>query len=451
MRLVIALLASALAGAAAPALAKSKAAPAAAAPLASADSQDLLQQASWAMAALEYGEAFDLATRAIKADPRSAAAFALRALIGNKLKRYEAALQDENSALALAPSDSTALLERSWTLARLERYPQALQDAQAVLKEHPENRFAYQNAAAALAGLGDRDSAVGALRRAAELNPDMENRYAEARQAASADEILSILDRHEDAQGIAPSRKAPPRFLTLSLLTVSGGLLIALGILSFFPAGTKSKERRSREERPRSAKLRPHTAASRAGSGDAPAPYEIVQPIGQSALDLSYEARDTSLNRLVTIRKMRREIRADADARRRFLQQARTIALLRHPHIADVYQAVEENGDIFIISEWFEGLTLDQVLKRYGALDYHRARKVLKPLCAAVDYAHGKGVIHGGLRPEIIRVSKDGLVKITDFGLARAIEDTLLAPARQASSSLDPNDYAAPEQDNGAP
>ncbi len=224
-----------------------------------------------------------------------------------------------------------------------------------------------------------------------------------------------------------------------------------MGILSFFPAGTQAKKRRSHSEPPRSKKHPPHASRPRASSGDAPAPYEIVQPIGQSALDLSYQARDTSLNRLVTIRKMRREIRADAGARRRFLQQARTIALLRHPHIADVYQAVEENEDIFVISEWFEGLTLDQVFKRYGALDYHRARKVLKPLCAAVDYAHGKGVVHGSLRPEIIRISKDGLVKITDFGLARAIEDTLLAPAGQAAPSPEPNDYAAPEQDSGAP
>jgi len=400
------------------------------------------------MAALEYGEAYDLATRAIKKDSKNAAAFGLRALAGNKLKRYDAALQDENAALALSPDDSTALLERSWTFSRLNRFAPALKDAQAVLKAHPENSFAYQNLAVALAGQGDRDGAVGALRRAAELNPDMETRYDQARQAASGGEILSLLTHQEGAPAAPP--KTAPRFSTLFLLTISGGLLIALGILSFFPAGTETGKKRPPKDarRPPPSSSRSH---SRAGSESIPAPYEIIKPIGQSSLDLAYQARDTSLNRLVTVKKMRREIRADADARRRFLQQARTIALLRHPHIADIYQVVEENEDIFVISEWFEGLTLSQVIERYGPLDYHRARKVLKPLCAAVDYAHGKGIVHGSLRPEIIRVSKEGIVKITDFGLARAIEDTLLASANKTQPAPEPSDYTAPEQEKGEP
>jgi len=446
VRLLIALLGSALAFQTQPGAAAGKTAKAAAV---SADSQDLLQQASWAMAALEYGEASDLATRAIKKDPQNAAAFDLRALAGNKLKRYDAALQDENAALALSPDDSTALLERSWTLSRLSRFASALKDAQAVLKEHPENSFAYQNLAVALAGEGDRDGAVGALRRAAELNPDMETRYDQARQAASGDEILSLLTQQEGAPA-APPRTAP-HFSTLFLLTISGGLLIALGILSFFPAGPETKKRRSQKNTARSSPSSPRSHP-RAGSESLPAPYEIIKPIGQSSLDLAYQARDASLNRFVTVRKMRREIRADADARRRFLQQARTIALLRHPHIADIYQVVEENEDVFVISEWFEGLTLSQVLERYGPLDYHKARKVLKPLCSAVDYAHGKGIVHGNLRPEIIRVSKEGIVKITDFGLARAIEDTLLASAHRAQPPApESSDYTAPEQEKGAP
>jgi len=400
------------------------------------------------MAALEYGEAYDLAARAIKKDSQNAAAFDLRALAGNKLKRYDAALQDENAALALSPDDSTALLERSWTFSRLSRFASALKDAQAALKNHPENSFAYQNLAVALAGQGDRDGAVGALRRAAELNPDMETRYDQARQAASADEILSLLT--QPAEPAAAPPKTAPRFSTLFLLTISGGLLIALGILSFLPAGPETRKRRSLKDAARQPPSSPRHHA-RAGSESLPDPYEIIKPIGQSSLDLAYQARDTALNRFVTVKKMRREIRADADARRRFLRQARTIALLRHPHIADIYQVVEESEDIFVVSEWFEGLSLNQILERYGALDYHRARKVLKPLCAAVDYAHGKGIAHGGLRPEIIRVSKEGIVKITDFGLARAIEDTLLASAHQPQESPEISDYTAPEQEKGAP
>ncbi|MHB2025289.1 MAG: protein kinase domain-containing protein [Elusimicrobiota bacterium] len=412
--------------------------------LSAADAAALLDKASWAMAALEYGEAYTLATQAIRADPSNPKAWNLRAVADNKLGRYEKSIEDSAIALRLLPGNPAVLLNQSWALCRLGRYAQALKDAQAVLKKNPRESFAYQDAAMALAGMNRKGEALKSLRRAAELNPQFQALYVEADHAVSGQDILAILNREKSQNERADGKTGQrPSFLGISILTMSGGLLIAFGIMSFWPSLQDNRGLKSGRKPP----LKQPEKIAGSELEVLPKPYDLIKPIGSSPIGLSYQARDASLGRLVTIKKMRREIRSDPAERERFLKEARTIALLRHPNIPDIYRVIEQGEDVFLILEWFDGAPLTDLLKRRGPLDYSKACGVLRQACAATDYAHGKGVAHRALSLETIAVSENGAVKIKDFGLAAAAQESLMRTQSWTPGPISP--YAAPEEEAG--
>lgn len=185
-------------------------------------------------------------------------------------------------------------------------------------------------------------------------------------------------------------------------------------------------------------------------------PYEILAPLGAGGMGEVYRARDASLRRDVAIKLIPASFSQDSDRLRRFTQEAQSTAALNHPNILSIYQIGEHEGGPYIVSELLEGQSLRQVL-RAGPLPARRAIQCSSQVASGLAAAHGKGIIHRDLKPENIFVSKDGRVKILDFGLAKLTEQTPLDPSTSptltattgAGVVLGTAGYMSPEQVRG--
>src|SRR2546427_2902748 len=131
-----------------------------------------------------------------------------------------------------------------------------------------------------------------------------------------------------------------------------------------------------------------------------------------------FRARDTRLNRDVAVKVLPKDFASDADRLRRFEQEAKTLAALNHPNILTIHDAGVHEGAPYLVSELLEGRTLREEMNG-GALPVRKATEYALQIAHGLSAAHGKGIIHRDLKPENIFVTKDGRVKILDFGLAK--------------------------------
>jgi serine/threonine protein kinase len=147
-------------------------------------------------------------------------------------------------------------------------------------------------------------------------------------------------------------------------------------------------------------------------------PYEILSPLGAGGMGEVYRAKDTRLEREVALKILALDLLADEGARRRFRKEALALAKLNHPHIAQVHDFASEGGVDFLVMELVPGETLSERLAR-GPFSEVDVLKVGRELAEGLAAAHGEGVIHCDLKPANLRLSKDGVLKVLDFGLAR--------------------------------
>ena len=193
-------------------------------------------------------------------------------------------------------------------------------------------------------------------------------------------------------------------------------------------------------------------------SGTKLGPYEIVAPIGAGGMGEVYRAKDTRLGRDVAIKVLPEAFARDADRLRRFEQEARAVAALNHPNILAIHDIGEYNGSSFLVSELLEGHSLREELNG-GALPTRRAVEDASQIAQGLAAAHDKGIVHRDLKPENVFVTKDGRLKILDFGLAKLAK---LQAAADENATLDttPQDtspgvvlgtvgYMSPEQVKG--
>src|SRR5437867_10132653 len=158
-------------------------------------------------------------------------------------------------------------------------------------------------------------------------------------------------------------------------------------------------------------------------TGQRIAQFKITGRIGQGGMGEVFRARDTRLNRDVAVKVLPRDFVADADRLRRFEQEAKTLAALNHPNVLTIHDAGVHEGAPYLVSELLEGKTLREEMNG-GALPVRKATEYALQIAQGLAAAHGKGIIHRDLKPENIFVTKDGRVKILDFGLARLRENT---------------------------
>jgi hypothetical protein len=199
----------------------------------------------------------------------------------------------------------------------------------------------------------------------------------------------------------------------------------------------------------------------RLSAGTRLGPYQIVALIGAGGMGEVYRAHDTKLNRDVAIKVLPDLLANDAERLARFTREARTLALLNHPNVAAIY-GFEESGDVrALVIELVEGEDLSERIAR-GAIPVEEALPIAKQITEALDAAHELGIIHRDLKPANIKVRSDGMVKVLDYGLAKAAESsgatsanlsmspTITTPAMtQGGVILGTAAYMSPEQARG--
>jgi serine/threonine protein kinase len=185
--------------------------------------------------------------------------------------------------------------------------------------------------------------------------------------------------------------------------------------------------------------------------------YEVISPIGAGGMGEVYRARDTRLGRDVAIKVLPAEFAADPDRLRRFEQEARAVAALDHPNILALYDVGTHEGSPYIVTQLLEGESLRDRLTS-GALPVRRAVEVAVQIAQGLAAAHEKGIVHRDLKPANVFLTRDGLVKILDFGIAKLAaptsgfepaKATTLVEATEAGTVLGTVGYLSPEQVRG--
>jgi serine/threonine protein kinase/Tol biopolymer transport system component len=192
-------------------------------------------------------------------------------------------------------------------------------------------------------------------------------------------------------------------------------------------------------------------------SGTKLGPYEVVAPLGAGGMGEVYRARDTRLGREVAVKVLPEGLAKDADRMRRFELEARTIAALSHPNILGIHDIGTHDGAPFLVSELLEGQTLREKLEA-GPLPVRRAIEYALGMAQGLAAAHEKGIVHRDLKPENVFITRDGRVKILDFGLAKLARPeeshdtvmTLASPVTLPGMVLGTVGYMSPEQVRGA-
>ncbi len=186
--------------------------------------------------------------------------------------------------------------------------------------------------------------------------------------------------------------------------------------------------------------------------------YKVIEKLGEGGMGVVYKARDTHLDRFVAIKVLPPEKVSDPTRKARFIQEAKAASALNHPNIITVHDISSENGIDFMVMEYVDGKTLDQLIPRKG-MRLNEALKVAIQIADALARAHAAGIIHRDLKPANIMVDAHGQVKVLDFGLAKLTEQGDPAEASTATAAVKTEEgaiagtaaYMSPEQAEGKP
>lgn len=174
--------------------------------------------------------------------------------------------------------------------------------------------------------------------------------------------------------------------------------------------------------------------------------YEIIKSIGEGGMANVYLANDTFLDRKVAVKILRGDLSTDEKFIRRFQREAYAASALSHPNIVEMYDVGEDKGTYFIVMEYIEGRTLKQLLKKRGSLTAPEVVDIMLQLTDGIAHAHDMYIIHRDLKPQNIMISDDGKIKITDFGIAMALNSTQVTQTNSVMGSVH---YLPPEQASG--
>lgn len=172
--------------------------------------------------------------------------------------------------------------------------------------------------------------------------------------------------------------------------------------------------------------------------------YEILNKIGSGGMSVVFKGRDQKLNRYVAVKVLKSEYREDKNFVRKFKEEAQAAACLAHPNIVNVYDVGEEVGDHYIVMELVEGITLKNYIERKGKLTIKEATSIGIQVSMGLEVAHNNDIVHRDIKPQNIMISKDGKVKVMDFGIAKAATSETIA-----SNAMGSVHYTSPEQARG--
>lgn len=172
--------------------------------------------------------------------------------------------------------------------------------------------------------------------------------------------------------------------------------------------------------------------------------YEVLSKIGAGGMADVYKGRDTMLNRYVAIKVLKKEYREDENFVRKFRSEAQAAAGLLNPNVVNVYDAGEDRGLYYMVMELVEGITLKEYIKRKGRLSHKEIISIAIQMCTGLGSAHAANIIHRDIKPQNIIISKDGKIKVTDFGIAKATTSNTVS-----SNAMGSVHYTSPEQARG--
>lgn len=172
--------------------------------------------------------------------------------------------------------------------------------------------------------------------------------------------------------------------------------------------------------------------------------YEILEKIGTGGMSDVYKAKCHKLNRFVAVKVLKQEFSENANFVSKFRIEAQAAAGLMHPNIVNVYDVGEENGIYYIVMELVEGITLKKYIEKKARLSYKEAVSIAIQVSMGIEAAHNNHIIHRDIKPQNIIISKDGKVKVTDFGIAKAATSNTIT-----SNVMGSVHYTSPEQARG--
>ena len=174
--------------------------------------------------------------------------------------------------------------------------------------------------------------------------------------------------------------------------------------------------------------------------------YEILEKIGVGGMATVYKARCKLLNRNVAIKVLKDEFANDAEFIKRFQIEAQAAASLSHPNIVSIYDVGNEDNMHYIVMELIEGETLKDIITRKGKLDWREAVDIAAQIAAGLAKAHANHIIHRDIKPHNIIITKDGVAKVTDFGIAKAVSNSTI---NAFGSTIGSVHYFSPEHARG--
>jgi Serine/threonine protein kinase len=174
--------------------------------------------------------------------------------------------------------------------------------------------------------------------------------------------------------------------------------------------------------------------------------YEIIERVGGGGMALVYRAQDILLGRNVAVKILRQQFVHDEEFVRRFRREAQAAASLSHPNIVSVYDVGQQDDTHYIVMEYVEGRNLNDIIKERAPLQPDEAVRIAAQICDALDHAHNNQIIHRDIKPHNILIGKNGRVKVTDFGIARAVTSSTIT---QTGSVVGSVHYLSPEHAKG--
>ncbi|PAF30099.1 Stk1 family PASTA domain-containing Ser/Thr kinase [Paenibacillus sp. 7516] len=174
--------------------------------------------------------------------------------------------------------------------------------------------------------------------------------------------------------------------------------------------------------------------------------YEVIERVGGGGMALVYKAQDLLLNRNVAIKVLRQQFVHDEEFIRRFRREAQSAASLSHPNVVSIYDVGQEDDVHYIVMEYVEGKNLNEIIKERAPLQVDEAVRIASQIADALDHAHHNQIIHRDIKPHNILIGRNGRVKVTDFGIARAVTSTTIT---QTGSVVGSVHYFSPEHAKG--
>ncbi|MFA6003493.1 MAG: protein kinase [Elusimicrobiota bacterium] len=376
-----------------------------------------IRQAQTMLDLNDYEAAIENTQKVIALAPDHPKAYTLKASALNLSGRYKEAEIAALRAITIMAENRPAYENLAWSQLRQRNYTEAQRSASRALQIDSNSALAYAIRAYARQMTADRAGARADMLQAASLDPQFRAR------ADLAERGASIYDPDASDASYLIRAAAAIAHTNAPAWPIGAGALAVLALAGIGLWRLRARPRRS-------------ASLINLAGGALPADllagkYRLGPMIGRGGMGAVYSATDASLGRPVAIKQLSPEIlESVALGREYFLREARTVASLHHPAIVDIYEIVEDGPDLYLVFEFVSGKTVSHLLAENSRLSLDLALEILRPVCQALHFAHSRNLVHRDIKPANIMVTEQGHVKLMDFGIARSLSERGAAGAQ---------------------